>query len=101
MKTEGTAWNVPADKKLVFVDYYKYATGDSSYTINGYDLTIDALDTISEDYICYLKKKNKLGDLRQDGLYATKFGTTYWNGDDGSQWSSGIVHALVYYNGLK
>lgn len=101
MKTEGTAWNVPTDKKLVFVDYYKYATGDSSYTVNGYDLTIDALDTMSENYICYLKKKNKLGDLRQDGLYATKFGTTYWNGDDGSQWSSGIIHALVYYNGLK
>lgn len=97
--TGGTAWQLPVDKTLRFVDYYKYSIGDTNFAIKGYDITYQDLDELSVNYIVYLKKKGQLGNIRQDGIYATKFGTTYWNGDDGSQWSSGIVHALVYYSG--
>lgn len=97
--SSGTVWPVPDNKILLFVDYNKYSQGAENYTVKGYDLSVDYLNQLSIDYICYLKKQGQLGNTREDGIYATKFGTTYWNGIAGSQWSSGIVHALVYYNG--
>lgn len=98
----GTAWSFnPDDALLKFVDYYDLVqNGQQSLTlINGYDLTSEYLDQSSINYIIWLKQNGKLGSPFEDGLYATKFGCSYWNGVNGSQWSSSIVHALVYYSG--
>lgn len=94
------AWPLESqDYHVVFVDYYQYAQNGTISTTEGYSLTVAQLDTLSENYVTYLKANGKLGDIDSDGIYATKFGTSFWVGDAGSQWSGGIVHALVFYNG--
>ena len=98
----GTAWPFNSDDALLkFVDYYDLVqNGQQDLTlISGYDLTSEYLDQSSINYIIWLKQNGKLGSPFEDGLYATKFGCSYWNGVNGSQWSSSIVHALIYYSG--
>lgn len=94
-------WGIAtADQHIVFVDYNNYAQNGTIRTIEGSALTISTLNDISKNYITYLKTHtNKLGSINDNGIYATKFGTSFWVGDAGSQWSAGIVHALVYYDG--
>lgn len=95
------AWPIEQqDMHVQFVDYLEYAQNGSISMTEGYSLTVSQLDTLSEQYIEYLKAyTNKLGDYNTDGIYATKFGTSFWVGDAGGQWSGGIIHALVFYNG--
>ena len=96
-------WNIGTnDQHLVFIDYNKYAQNGLVDKTEGSNLTASKLNQISVDYITYLKTNtNKLGSTNDNGIYATKFGTSFWVGDAGSQWSAGIVHALVFWDGDK
>lgn len=98
----------PVDRDhLIYVSYNKLVKEGqvgvqddiSKFTTEGLSLRIDDLDKDSEEYIVRLKQDGKLGNPYEDGIYATRFDTTYWDGNSGAQWSSGIIHALVYYNG--
>lgn len=97
----GTNWGIGTnDQHLVFVDYNKYAQSNTIDKTEGSNLTVSKLNQISVDYITYLKTHtNKLGSVNNNGIYATKFGTSFWVGDAGAQWSAGIVHALVFWDG--
>lgn len=98
-------WEI--DNHLIYVSYNKLVKEGqvgvqddiSKFTTEGLSLRIDDLDKDSEEYIVRLKQDGKLGNPYEDGIYATRFDTTYWDGNSGAQWSSGIIHALVYYNG--
>lgn len=98
-----TNWGIGTnDQHLVFVDYNAYAQNGTIDKTEGSDLTVSKLNQISVDYITYLKTHtNKLGSVNDNGIYATKFGTSFWVGDAGSVWSAGIVHALVFWDGDK
>ena len=99
-KNPATAWHINAeDRKLVFVDYYTYASSGTVSTTNGSDITYPVMDYYSVEYIKYLKQQGELGNIDESGIYAAKFGTNFWVGDNGSQWSGGIVYALVFYDG--
>lgn len=99
----GTNWGIGTnDQHLVFVDYNEYAQNGTVDKTEGSNLTVSKLNQISVDYITYLKTHtNKLGSINDNGIYATKFGTSFWVGDAGAQWSAGIVHALVFWDGGK
>lgn len=99
LRTNGaTPWTIgTADQHLIFVDYQSVAENNISVA-EGSALTKDYLDYLSTQYIEYLKKNDGYFNEEQDGLYLTKFGTSFWVGADGSQWSAAIVHALVYYH---
>lgn len=99
----GTNWGIGTnDQHLVFVDYNEYAQNGTVDKTEGSNLTVSKLNQISVDYITYLKTHtNKLGSINDNGIYATKFGTSFWVGDAGAQWSAGIVHALVFWDGSK
>lgn len=98
-----TNWGIGTnDQHLVFVDYNAYAQNGTIDKTEGSNLTVSKLNQISVDYITYLKTHtNKLGSVNDNGIYATKFGTSFWVGDAGAQWSAGIVHALVFWDGDK
>ena len=98
-----TNWGIGTnDQHLVFVDYNAYAQNGTVDKTEGSNLTVSKLNQISVDYITYLKTHtNKLGSANDNGIYATKFGTSFWVGDAGAQWSAGIVHALVFWDGDK
>lgn len=98
-----TNWGIGTDDQhLVFVDYNKYAQSGAIDKIEGSNLTVAKLNQISVDYVTYLKTRtNKLGSVNDNGIYATKFGTSFWVGDAGAQWSAGIVHALVFWDGSE
>lgn len=98
-----TNWGIGTnDQHLVFVDYNEYAQNGTVDKTEGSNLTVSKLNQISVDYITYLKTHtNKLGSINDNGIYATKFGTSFWVGDAGAQWSAGIVHALVFWDGDK
>lgn len=61
----------------------------------GYDVTPEFLTKISINRIENLVKIGQLPN--KDGVYATKIGISYWTGQDGIQWSSGLVCNLIYY----
>ena len=98
-----TNWGIGTnDQHLVFVDYNEYAQNGTVDKTEGSNLTVSKLNQISVNYITYLKTHtNKLGSINDNGIYATKFGTSFWVGDAGAQWSAGIVHALVFWDGDK
>ena len=98
-----TNWGIGTnDQHLVFVDYNEYAQNGTVDKNEGSNLTVSKLNQISVNYITYLKTHtNKLGSINDNGIYATKFGTSFWVGDAGAQWSAGIVHALVFWDGDK
>lgn len=78
-------------QELVFVPYYKQknASGEKIHYYHAYDVTPQLLEKIGKDYIKYLINEGTLP--RTPGIYATKIGVGYWTGDNGSQWSHGVV----------
>ena len=108
MKNNVAISQAVADYHLVFANYCWYdAVQNNDPSLNeinggtwhcgeGYHVTADVLKRIS---INRVKNLVKLGILpNEDGLYATKIGISYWTGDDGVQWSGGMVCNLIYYN---
>ena len=93
---------------LVFANYCRYDEILNENVFNnensretwlwkeGYDITPQILEAMSINRVENLVKLGKLPD--EDGLYATKIGISYWTGNDGIQWSSGLVCNLIYYN---
>lgn len=93
---------------LIFANYCWYdAVQQNDPTLNqinhgtwhcgeGYHVTPDVLSRISINRVENLVKLGILSS--KDGLYATKIGISYWTGNDGIQWSSGLVCNLIYYS---
>lgn len=70
--------------------------GSISKWLDGNEVTPAALVEMGRQRV---KNLVKMGYLKQEsGLYVTKIGITFWTGDDGPQWSSGLVCNLIYYN---
>lgn len=108
MKNNVAISQAVSDYHLLFANYCWYdAVQNNDPSLNeinggtwhcgeGYHVTPDVLKRIS---INRVKNLVKLGILpNEDGLYATKIGISYWTGDDGVQWSGGMVCNLIYYN---
>lgn len=70
---------------------------DSWHWGEGYHVTPDILTQLSKRRILNLVAMGQLDN--EPGLYATKIGISYWTGDNGMQWSSGLVSNLIYYDG--
>ena len=92
------------DYRLEFLNYChidhdknnSYSTGVYPKWMNGNDITPVMLSSISCQRIKNLVKKGDLSSY--SGLYVTKIGISFWTGDDGPQWSSGLVCNLIYYD---
>lgn len=94
--------------KLIFANYCWYDqvkypgvaennVGDGNWHCGeGYNVTAGILTQMSKQRVVNLVKIGQLPN--KDLLCATKIGLSYWTGDDGVQWSSGMVCNLIYYN---
>lgn len=104
MKNIKAASQATAEYHLVFANYCWYdsiyhpgMSNDSRVTyIEGYDVTPELLSTLSIERTEHMAELGRIPS-DQDGLYATKIGISYWTGNDGIQWSSGLVCNLIYY----
>ena len=96
------------DFKLIFANYCWYDqvkypgvaennVGDGNWHCGeGYNVTAGILTQMSKQRVVNLVKIDQLPN--KDLLCATKIGLSYWTGNDGVQWSSGMVCNLIYYN---
>ena len=111
-------------KKTVKDIYGKLDISDNKYLYKPFfyadELKPELMDRLSIEYLNNMKNKNdrksilpaenssnsekQLVTLFNDnnpGVYAAKIGINYWSGDNGSQWSYGLVHNLLYYSGSQ
>ena len=84
------------------IDHKKYPStsgigGYETEWYEGYSVTPELLSALSVQRIKNLVILGKLPN--EQALYATKIGINFWTGNDGPQWSCGLVCNLVYYDG--
>lgn len=84
---DDTLNNLESPIKCKFVPYTTISQGGFE-TLSYEELTQDVLTQMGKEYIEILYRNN---EIPKETLIVTKIGLTYWNGDDGSQWSNGMV----------
>lgn len=98
--------------RLIFANYnFLYENNLNDKLILAEDLSSEKITELSLKYIKHLREDIHgdniepllIDDVRADKamIYAVKIGVTYWKGDSGSQWNSGIVTDFIYVHKVK